>query len=209
MLFHRDLRAEELEHVVKHSPLPRHRLRGIVGLFPVEIQLRHPGQRLVGEVGSFNFSLSSRFLLFQEAQLEKQSLGRIRGLGGFLVLLALGVVPNEPNVLRFGVPAQPAWEFGSFLVLHVIYFLQISESVKRALIRHMPLPQTLDQLKACGMYTGVSGSSGVCANQNVASLMLPASVLEGIKNRKSLKNIWLPPRDSNPDMLIQSQLSCR
>ena len=21
--------------------------------------------------------------------------------------------------------------------------------------------------------------------------------------------IWLPPRDSNPDMLIQSQLSCR
>jgi len=24
-----------------------------------------------------------------------------------------------------------------------------------------------------------------------------------------LENIWLPPRDSNPDMLIQSQLSCR
>ena len=23
------------------------------------------------------------------------------------------------------------------------------------------------------------------------------------------KKIWLPPRDSNPDMLIQSQLSCR
>jgi hypothetical protein len=23
------------------------------------------------------------------------------------------------------------------------------------------------------------------------------------------ENIWLPPRDSNPDMLIQSQLSCR
>jgi hypothetical protein len=21
--------------------------------------------------------------------------------------------------------------------------------------------------------------------------------------------VWLPPRDSNPDMLIQSQLSCR
>jgi hypothetical protein len=26
---------------------------------------------------------------------------------------------------------------------------------------------------------------------------------------KLLKRIWLPPRDSNPDMLIQSQLSCR
>jgi Phage integrase family len=24
-----------------------------------------------------------------------------------------------------------------------------------------------------------------------------------------IKKIWLPPRDSNPDMLIQSQLSCR
>jgi len=24
-----------------------------------------------------------------------------------------------------------------------------------------------------------------------------------------LEKIWLPPRDSNPDMLIQSQLSCR
>ena len=23
------------------------------------------------------------------------------------------------------------------------------------------------------------------------------------------EDIWLPPRDSNPDMLIQSQLSCR
>ena len=27
--------------------------------------------------------------------------------------------------------------------------------------------------------------------------------------RKSLILDWLPPRDSNPDMLIQSQLSCR
>jgi len=24
-----------------------------------------------------------------------------------------------------------------------------------------------------------------------------------------IENTWLPPRDSNPDMLIQSQLSCR
>jgi len=24
-----------------------------------------------------------------------------------------------------------------------------------------------------------------------------------------IENNWLPPRDSNPDMLIQSQLSCR
>jgi len=24
-----------------------------------------------------------------------------------------------------------------------------------------------------------------------------------------IENTWLPPRDSNPDMLSQSQLSCR
>ncbi len=143
-VFHRDLRAEELEHVAKHSPLPRHRLRGVVGLFPLEIQLRHPGQSLVGEVGSLNFTLPSRFLLFQETQLEKQSLGRIRSLGGFLVLPALGVIPNEPDVLRLGVPAQSAWEFRSFLFLHVIYFLQISKSVKRALIRYARVVWALD-----------------------------------------------------------------
>ena len=35
-------------------------------------------------------------------------------------------------------------------------------------------------------------------------------VLKGLKNlRKSFVLFWLPPRDSNPDMLIQSQLSCR
>ena len=32
-------------------------------------------------------------------------------------------------------------------------------------------------------------------------------VFEEIGSRKSLILIWLPPRDSNPDMLIQSQLS--
>jgi hypothetical protein len=25
----------------------------------------------------------------------------------------------------------------------------------------------------------------------------------------NMREYWLPPRDSNPDMLIQSQLSCR
>jgi hypothetical protein len=29
------------------------------------------------------------------------------------------------------------------------------------------------------------------------------------KSVEVLENTWLPPRDSNPDMLIQSQLSCR
>ena len=29
------------------------------------------------------------------------------------------------------------------------------------------------------------------------------------ENAEVTENTWLPPRDSNPDMLIQSQLSCR
>jgi len=31
----------------------------------------------------------------------------------------------------------------------------------------------------------------------------------GGEETQVLEKIWLPPRDSNPDMLIQSQLSCR
>jgi len=34
------------------------------------------------------------------------------------------------------------------------------------------------------------------------------NVSEG-QTRKVVEKTWLPPRDSNPDMLIQSQLSCR
>ena len=29
------------------------------------------------------------------------------------------------------------------------------------------------------------------------------------RNSQVTESVWLPPRDSNPDMLIQSQLSCR
>jgi hypothetical protein len=34
-------------------------------------------------------------------------------------------------------------------------------------------------------------------------------ILEIVQSEEAEKVIWLPPRDSNPDMLIQSQLSCR
>jgi hypothetical protein len=30
-----------------------------------------------------------------------------------------------------------------------------------------------------------------------------------VKKWEKIREYWLPPRDSNPDMLIQSQLSCR
>ena len=30
-----------------------------------------------------------------------------------------------------------------------------------------------------------------------------------VQTKEAEEVIWLPPRDSNPDMLIQSQLSCR
>ncbi len=44
---------------------------------------------------------------------------------------------------------------------------------------------------------------------NVTGFCYRSAVLEGITDCKLLILIWLPPRDSNPDMLIQSQLSCR
>ena len=34
-------------------------------------------------------------------------------------------------------------------------------------------------------------------------------ILKAGQNIEAEEVIWLPPRDSNPDMLIQSQLSCR
>ena len=45
--------------------------------------------------------------------------------------------------------------------------------------------------------------------RGVTSLLLPVSDFGLVRKRKLLILIWLPPRDSNPDMLIQSQLSCR
>ncbi len=44
--------------------------------------------------------------------------------------------------------------------------------------------------------------------QNATPAQLEESNASG-KSSQLIENIWLPPRDSNPDMLIQSQLSCR
>ena len=35
------------------------------------------------------------------------------------------------------------------------------------------------------------------------------AVSDAVQSKDAEEVIWLPPRDSNPDMLIQSQLSCR
>ena len=35
------------------------------------------------------------------------------------------------------------------------------------------------------------------------------AAVKGVLILQVLEKAWLPPRDSNPDMLIQSQLSCR
>src|SRR5215469_15371500 len=43
---------------------------------------------------------------------------------------------------------------------------------------------------------------------NVTDFCYRSAVLEEFADRKLLILNWLPPRDSNPDMLIQSQLSC-
>lgn len=45
--------------------------------------------------------------------------------------------------------------------------------------------------------------------QQSATQAQPEAPAEGDEDMEVVENIWLPPRDSNPDMLIQSQLSCR
>ena len=41
------------------------------------------------------------------------------------------------------------------------------------------------------------------------SLLIKSASVRAYSVGKCLILFWLPPRDSNPDMLIQSQLSCR
>jgi len=66
------------------------------------------------------------------------------GFGGLFVLPALAVVPGKPDEPGLGMPAEPAWKFRSLLVPHVICFLPISQSVKRALIRSWRCPKGRD-----------------------------------------------------------------
>jgi hypothetical protein len=93
-------------------------------------------------------------MLLKEAQLEKQGLRWVSGFGRFLVLLAFRVVPNEPDVLRLGMPAQSSWEFGSFPVLHVNYFLQISNSVKLAAVACFEVLADIPSSLHCQLYSG-------------------------------------------------------
>src|SRR6185437_11467928 len=48
----------------------------------------------------------------------------------------------------------------------------------------------------------------VCAS-GLTNNLVRGPFFAGIEEAKLLILNWLPPRDSNPDMLIQSQLSCR
>ena len=45
--------------------------------------------------------------------------------------------------------------------------------------------------------------------QQTATQAQPAAGESKEEGTEVIEKIWLPPRDSNPDMLIQSQLSCR
>ena len=47
-----------------------------------------------------------------------------------------------------------------------------------------------------------------CPQQSANRTQTGDAALE-IEDLEVVENTWLPPRDSNPDMLIQSQLSCR
>jgi hypothetical protein len=87
----------------------------------------------IPHVRCFRFSLTllAVFLFLQETDFEQQGFFGIGGLGGFLVLSPLGVVPNEPDELRLGMPAQSRGSFGRFLSFTWIYFVQISNFVKR------------------------------------------------------------------------------
>ena len=172
------------------------------------------------------------FLLFQETHLEKQRFLWIACLGGFFVLATLVVVPSEPDEPRLGMPTQSAWKFCSFFVLHVICFLQISQSVKRALfssrgaegnqstatkefgVRRLASidPTTSPALFAAG-YRGVAPCAGVFANQMLPAGCCQSPLVKHVKHRNCLKRLAAPqgfePRYADPELMgHMGEISC-
>jgi hypothetical protein len=62
---------------------------------------------------------------------------------------------------------------------------------------------------ACQNWATVDCAGEIVASALAASALLGAQRTNEQLNYNLIEKIWLPPRDSNPDMLIQSQLSCR
>ena len=164
--------------------------------------------------------LFAGLLFFQKLQLEQQCFGRISGLRGLFVLPALGVVPSKPDLLRFSMPAQPARQFRSLLVFHVICFLQISRYVKNparsdqatAINACAPtIPNAMLGIQAsrrssCGVCLGVSWVSGVCANEMLPGRCCQLAFWRDSRTVSALESLAAPqgfePRYADPESAV-------
>ena len=126
------------------------------------------------------------------------------------MLFAAIIAPGKPDELGIRLPLQSAGQLG-FLVLHSCCISYESE-IQSNRDGEAGIKPILKSIRIAGDSTDFHGLSTVfrgALEQNVTDFCYRSPVFGEFANRKSLILIWLPPRDSNPDMLIQSQLSCR
>jgi hypothetical protein len=124
------------------------------------------------------------------------------------MLFAAIIAPGKPDELGIRLPLQSTGQLG-FLVLHSCCISYESE-IQSNRDGEAGIKPVLEEQSGSSDFMGFHVLSRVfqgAPEQNVTDFCYRSPVLRESANRKSLILNWLPPRDSNPDMLIQSQLS--
>ncbi len=125
------------------------------------------------------------------------------------MLFAAAVAPAKPDEWRVGAPAQTARQLGAFGTFHDVCFPtahQCRQTPASAL--HLQVgsqqPGSPGAVLFLGMQRGAAAFRGV-REAKVTTNCYHWSFLREVRRGKCLIINWLPPRDSNPDMLIQRQ----
>jgi hypothetical protein len=131
--------------------------------------------------------------------------------GRLAVLFSAGIAPAKPDEGRVRFPMQSAGEW-RFLVLHrccISHGSEIQSKPRPRLQRSNANPDNNELV--CQVHR-MSAEQFSCVvrrvpKTNVIDFCYRLAFWEGIADRKLLILKWLPPRDSNPDRLLQRQLS--
>jgi hypothetical protein len=160
--------------------------------------------------------LDSFTVVLLKVLLECQGLGRIVGVGGLLVLSPALITPAETDVWRAWIPAKTARECRPFPVFHGECLCQTEQAfgqTREGFSIFAPEVSCRGAAGAAQQRRSFPGSSligtGIPQNSPTKSYdkMLRQRHFREDEEAQVADSKWLPPRDSNPDMLIQSQMS--
>src|SRR5260370_18783320 len=213
---HRPARAEGFDNCLEDSALALDVGSGVLRLFPTKVHLLCLFERRFSQFFGVRVDLFRPLpLLVEKLQLVQQGFVWIISLGRLPALPAHGVPPLEEYVRGPGVPMQTARTLSpSRVVRHVRVFLRSANSVKshtnrtphRGWISDVTRKSLITQARCCPRYIGVPA----CLRTNWYDFWYDFGTTEGFGENRGVEVIdfiWLPPRDSNPDLLIQRQLS--